>query len=157
MFLCPICNVENRQNAKFCRRCGRGRHELEEAARADSPERENIAHISVKEVSVPLSAVIASFEGQEPVDPNDESAPQCPQCWAKLRLTDKFCYGCGEPQPARNVSHLKTCTNCQSILPAGANFCFSCGAEVTTTRHKVRTPVELFADENSEFFPRFEA
>ncbi len=151
MFLCPLCNVENRQNAKFCRRCGRGRQELEEAAGGQP------APISVKEVPVPLSAVIASFEEQEPVDPNDESAPQCPQCWAKLRLTDKFCYGCGEPQPARNVSHMKTCSSCQSILPAGANFCFSCGSEVQASRRNVRTPVELFADENSEFFPRFEA
>lgn len=153
MFLCPICNVENRQNAKFCRRCGRTRQELEEAVQAQ-PEN---AHVSVKEVPVPISAVIASFEEQEPVDPNDDAAPQCPQCWAKLRLTDKYCYGCGEPQPARNVSHLSACRGCQSILPAGANFCFSCGAEVAASRRHVRTPVELFADENSEFFPRFEA
>jgi predicted amidophosphoribosyltransferase len=162
VFLCPVCRVENRQNAKFCRRCGRARLDLEQAGQA-SGSIESIAskvlteHASVKEVDVPTSAVVASFE-DESFEPLDETSPQCSACWAKLRLTDKFCFGCGEPQPERSLAHLKTCMQCQAILPLGANFCFSCGQEVNSSkRRNVRSPVELFTDENSEFFPRFEA
>lgn len=155
VFLCPICKVENRQNAKFCRRCGRARVELEPSKTAGGADAGTPV---VKEVAVPIAAVVATFEEEEIFEPADETAPQCSACWAKLRLTDKFCYGCGEPQPERNLSHLKACSQCQSLLPAGANFCFSCGHEVNSSqRRNVRSPVELFDDENSEFFPRFEA
>ena len=155
MFLCPVCKVENRQDAKFCRRCGRARVELEQVGPFSSPD--SSEHTSVKEVAVPTAAVVASF-ADETFEPIDETVPQCSACWAKLRLTDKFCFGCGEPQPERSMSLLKTCIQCQSLLPVGANFCFSCGAEVSSSqRRNVRSPVELFTDENSEFFPRFEA
>ncbi len=156
VFLCPICKVENRQNAKFCRRCGRARAELELA-------KENVGSNTagpptVKEVAVPTAVVVATFEEEEILEPADDIAPQCSACWAKLRLTDKFCFCCGEPQPERSVSHLKTCAHCQSLLPVAANFCFACGQEVSSAgRRNVRSPVELFSDENSEFFPRFEA
>lgn len=159
VFLCPVCKVENRQNAKFCRRCGRARLELEQAGQASGAgdSHDSSEHASVKEVAVPTSAVVASFE-DESFEPVDETSPQCSACWAKLRLTDKFCFGCGEPQPERSLSHLKTCAQCQAILPMGANFCFACGSEVSSSqRRNVRSPVELFTDENSEFFPRFEA
>jgi len=131
--------------------------ELEQAGQASLDANPSSEHASVKEVAVPISAVVASFE-DESFEPIDETAPQCSACWAKLRLTDKFCFGCGEPQPERSLSHLKTCAQCQAILPIGANFCFSCGQEVSSSqRRNVRSPVELFTDENSEFFPRFEA
>lgn len=156
VFLCPICKVENRQNAKFCRRCGRARVELEPAK--EGSDKVLPGSPTVKEVAVPTAAVVASFEEEEIFEPADETAPQCSACWAKLRLTDKFCFCCGESQPERSVSHLKTCTQCRSLLPAGANFCFACGQEVSSSqRRNVRSPVELFTDENSEFFPRFEA
>lgn len=156
VFLCPVCKVENRQNAKFCRRCGRSRLDLEQLTKsqqsADAP-----VHASVKEVPVPTAAVVASFE-DDTFEPINEAEPQCSACWAKLRLTDKFCFGCGEPQPERTMAHLKTCMQCHALLPLGANFCFSCGSEVSSSqRRNVRSPVELFTDENSEFFPRFEA
>lgn len=153
-FLCPVCKVENRQNAKFCRRCGRARAELETLLKSEETAG---AHVSVKEVAVPNSAVVASF-AEETFEPGDDTAPQCSACWAKLRLTDKFCFGCGESQPERSVAHLKTCLQCQAILPVSANFCFACGTELNgSQRRNVRSPVELFTDENSEFFPRFEA
>ncbi len=156
VFLCPICKVENRQNAKFCRRCGRARSELEKAREATDIT--PAANPTIKEVIVPTAAVVASFEQSEVLESAEETAPQCSSCWAKLRLTDKYCFCCGESQPARSVSHLKTCMQCQSLLPGGANFCFSCGQEVVASnRRNVRSPVELFTDENSEFFPRFEA
>jgi len=152
VFLCPVCQVENRQNAKFCRRCGRARLDLEQLGQGGGAAE----HASVKEVAVPTAAVVASFT-DEVFEAGDETAPQCSACWAKLRLTDKFCHGCGEPQPERSVSHLVTCAQCQALLPLGANFCFSCGSEVSSSRRNIRSPVELFTDENSEFFPRFEA
>lgn len=156
VFLCPICKVENRQNAKFCRRCGRARSDLEKAQEA--PSSTPPSNPTIKEVVVPTAAVVASFEEPEIFQSADEIAPQCSACWAKLRLTDKYCFCCGEPQPERSVSHLKTCIQCGSLLPGGANFCFACGQEViSSNRRHVRSPVELFTDENSEFFPRFEA
>jgi RNA polymerase subunit RPABC4/transcription elongation factor Spt4 len=86
------------------------------------------------------------------------SYPQCPECSTMLRATDKFCCWCGERQPERSIPYMKLCLVCNALLPGKANFCCVCGSSVTNfNRRKVKAPLELFHDEESEFFPKFEA
>jgi hypothetical protein len=90
--------------------------------------------------------------------PPDLNTPECPSCWKALRATDKFCCWCGEAQPNRVLPFLKLCLECSTFLPEKANYCYSCGTDVGySSRRKVRVPHELFKDEDSEFFPRFDA
>ncbi|MBS1955721.1 MAG: zinc ribbon domain-containing protein [Cyanobacteria bacterium SZAS-4] len=90
--------------------------------------------------------------------PPDLNSPECPSCWKALRATDKFCCWCGEAQPNRVLPFLKLCLECSTFLPEKANYCYSCGTDVGySSRRKVRVPHELFKDEESEFFPRFDA
>ncbi|MBI2809730.1 MAG: zinc ribbon domain-containing protein [Candidatus Melainabacteria bacterium] len=90
--------------------------------------------------------------------PPDLNSPECPSCWKALRATDKFCCWCGEAQPNRVLPFLKLCLECSTFLPEKANYCYSCGTDVGySSRRKVRMPHELFKDEESEFFPRFDA
>jgi hypothetical protein len=86
------------------------------------------------------------------------SYPHCPACRTMLRATDKFCCWCGDKQPDRSIPYMKMCLECNALLPEKANFCCVCGAQVSNfMRRKVKAPVELFRDEESEFFPKFEA
>lgn len=88
----------------------------------------------------------------------DFSTPQCPACWTALRSSDKYCCWCGEPQPLRAAPYMKVCVECNTQLPEKANFCHACGSDVSGRfKNKVRFPVELFKEEDSEFFPRFDA
>ncbi|CAN5663548.1 hypothetical protein BH10CYA1_BH10CYA1_51880 [soil metagenome] len=88
----------------------------------------------------------------------DLNSPECPSCWKALRATDKFCCWCGEAQPNRVLPFLKLCLECSTFLPEKANYCYACGTDVGySSRRKVRVPHELFKDEESEFFPRFDA
>jgi hypothetical protein len=85
-------------------------------------------------------------------------SPECPSCWTVLRWTDKFCCWCGEPQPNRALPFMKLCLECSTQLPEKANFCYSCGNDMTgKAARKVRFPHELFNEEESDFFPRFDA
>lgn len=210
MFFCPDCHVSNRTNAKFCRKCGKSRAELErtevsvavadappgsqigepaglqtphdtglnaqnvedrsESSQSDesgpAPEPVNLATISpdiemnvlpdaASSVSSPDAE--SSLSGHGAASP-DASAPECPSCWKVLRATDKFCCWCGEAQPNRVLPFLKLCLECSTFLPEKANFCYSCGTDVGyNSRRKVKVPHELFKDEDSEFFPRFNA
>ncbi|HEY9772377.1 MAG TPA: zinc ribbon domain-containing protein [Planktothrix sp.] len=89
---------------------------------------------------------------------SDISAPECPACWTVLRATDQYCCWCGEPQPSRALPLMKMCLECNTKLPEKANFCFDCGHNVSDrVTQKVRFPLELFHEEESEFFPRFDA
>ena len=95
-------------------------------------------------------------DGESPREPAPD--PHCPSCRTMLRATDKFCCWCGEPQPLRNLPLRKTCSQCSTVLPEKANFCYSCGAELAAANNKkIRFPIELFTEEESEFFPRFDA
>ncbi|HEY9679406.1 MAG TPA: zinc ribbon domain-containing protein [Drouetiella sp.] len=88
----------------------------------------------------------------------EQQPPQCPSCWETLRATDKFCCWCGEAQPNRVLPFMKLCLECNTFLPEKANYCYACGTDVGySSRRKVRLPAELFKDEDSEFFPRFDA
>lgn len=172
MFFCPVCQIENRLDAKFCRKCGQSREALEQHAMAvvtkpaaeavvavDSGEtghrgvgnsetsRENdfVSEISSAEINLAGDAAAPDF-----------SKPECPACLTALRFTDKFCCWCGEAQPLRNPN-LLTCMRCTTILPTRANFCYSCGAQVSNGNRKVRAHEDLFSDEDSEDFPRFHA
>jgi ribosomal protein L40E len=84
--------------------------------------------------------------------------PHCFSCHSGLRSTDKFCSWCGEPQPNRLYPYLKVCPGCDQRLPHRANYCFACGRDVGVhPRVPMRMPTELFNEEESEFFPTFEA
>lgn len=161
MFVCPQCNVENRSNAKFCRKCGQPRAELECLSVTQPPVESAPRPNALREE--PAAVVTINQGPMEPVGQSegaiDEAvAPECPSCWTVLRATDKFCCWCGSAQPNRIQPFMKLCLECNTQLPEKANFCFSCGADVSTySRLKVRAPLELFKDEDSEFFPRFEA
>ncbi len=224
MFFCPDCHVSNRSDAKFCRRCGRSRSDLERAevsvAVAETPSASAsetpstsasetpTASVSesptasvaesptapVDEIPIPEAvSVHLSVSSPEPLQepelftpgedfddpqvsadapelavnieqevslsaPPDLNSPECPSCWKALRATDKFCCWCGEAQPNRVLPFLKLCLECSTFLPEKANYCYSCGTDVGySSRRKVRVPHELFKDEESEFFPRFDA
>lgn len=84
--------------------------------------------------------------------------PTCPACGSNVRATDKFCIWCGERQPMRVMPKMKRCSECRAQLPMTANFCYVCGSDVGLHhRRKVRAPAELFAEEDPELFPTFEA
>lgn len=216
MFTCPVCQAENRHDAKFCRKCGQARAGLERASaasratperpasqpvvlrnaavqdavvqdaelqdaavqnsppqgeegqrqavlRADAPsenvQRESGQHESLSRESAqspPVSPEVVSVPEQNALP--DFSSPECPTCWTALRVSDKYCSWCGEPQPMRTLPYERACLRCSMLLPQKANFCHACGNEVTVNAwRKVRTPAELFEEEGSEFFPRFEA
>ena len=171
MFTCPDCQVDNRADAKFCRKCGRTRAELEVAAVISSAEpfahgamvattgkaeQEGRSEPLPEALSEPRPAVLPA--APQTSDIADSSRPQCPSCWTTLRSTDRFCCSCGAPQPHRFMPFLRVCLSCSSLLPEKANYCYHCGIQVPgTSKHRVRAPIELFRDEDSEFFPRFDA
>lgn len=234
MFFCPDCHVSNRTDAKFCRKCGKSRAELErtgtrdeavlsqvESGRVEDATKQIAEEVSAlesveadewKSVSAPESATepvnatpssapettvepkkaaaqalvmnsvaqpgadslvseppsedsgtpslsVQLEEGEVSLSaPPEISGPECPNCWKALRATDKFCCWCGEAQPNRVLPFLKLCLECSTFLPEKANFCYSCGTDVGySSRRKVKVPHELFKDEDSEFFPRFNA
>jgi|688.fasta_scaffold444117_2 hypothetical protein len=108
-----------------------------------------------------VNATVVSVNIEEDISVSsqpDLATPECPSCWKALRATDKFCCWCGEAQPNRVLPFLKLCLECSTFLPEKANYCYSCGTDVGySSRRKVRVPHELFKDEESEFFPRFDA
>lgn len=201
MFFCPDCHVSNRTDAKFCRKCGKSRTELERTETRDEAISSKVESGPVVEeapkpvqeemtATPPTSAIedtssdsTPSAAGRTPAEeargeqsdapaltvrleeeevslsaPPDVSGPECPNCWRALRATDKFCCWCGEAQPNRVLPFLKLCLECSTFLPEKANFCYSCGTDVGySSRRKVKVPHELFKDEDSEFFPRFNA
>jgi membrane protease subunit (stomatin/prohibitin family) len=168
-FQCPLCLVNNRAAAKFCRKCGRPRDVLKKYV--ESPAFETVAFTET-------AAVDQQYVDETP-DANDSKAretdstnvihvaarqphvqanPECPGCSSIVRTSDRFCCWCGEVQPMRVERHFKTCSNCSQSLPARANFCFECGhADASAGNLRMRVPTELFGEESSEFFPTFEA
>lgn len=202
MFVCPSCHIENRETAKFCRRCGRAREdepsspsdandakpkgakgktssskaasvdEPKASVRGESPAREakTPAREAKKEKNKPEEQPEATREGadaegsaiEEPSPPEmthlmAAGASQCPSCWSAVRASDRFCCWCGQEQPTRLAPYVKVCLECNTHLPERANFCFSCGTDVShQSRRKVTVPYELFQEEDSELFPRFE-
>ena len=172
MFVCPECKVENRSDAKFCRKCGRSRADLEKERGATSlPTSDNRTEkLSEARQATPSQSAVATSDKpqlesittpaseQQHEKSADFSSPDCPVCWTPLRSTDKFCCWCGAAQPNRVLPFFKLCLECSTQLPEKANFCFWCGADVCSpSRRRVRVSAELFRDEESEFFPRFDA
>ncbi|HEY9719939.1 MAG TPA: zinc ribbon domain-containing protein, partial [Trichormus sp.] len=120
-----------------------------QAAEVEPATRSNQGSVEQKPLTYTLSTT---------PPPPDFSTPQCPACWTPLRASDKYCCWCGEPQPLRAVPFMKVCVDCNTQLPEKANFCHACGSDVSGRfKNKVRFPVELFKEEDSEFFPRFDA
>lgn len=53
---------------------------------------------------------------------------QCPSCQARLAADQKFCPGCGTPNPAAQAQE-RHCTSCGAALKPGRKFCAGCGAK----------------------------
>jgi hypothetical protein len=106
-------------------------------------------------------AVAPSAPDDEPgraAETGRRGGPTCPACGSNVRATDKFCIWCGERQPMRVMPKMKRCSECRAQLPMTANFCYVCGSDVGPHhRRKVRAPSELFAEEDPELFPTFDA
>lgn len=182
MFVCPNCQSENRETAKFCRRCGRARDEdaAEGAAESDKDTakgssdenktksgsgqdtRQSKGSSKDAEASQGGASTAKQQDSPEPAPPEMSQlmaagSSQCPSCWSAVRASDRFCCWCGQEQPARLLPYFKVCLDCSTHLPEKANFCFSCGTDVShQSRRKVTVPYELFQEEDSELFPRFE-
>jgi predicted amidophosphoribosyltransferase len=184
-FVCPLCMVENRADAKFCRRCGKPRAELNAIANSSSallPADSASPTVSLSPESSLPSDDPASPEVSSQ-DPNPTQAsfslievekdmgaieatkspvlhalPECPTCFTALRIADKFCSWCGEAQPIRVLPDTIICPGCETQLPPKANYCFACGRHIgSQPRLALRLPTELFKDEDSELFPLFDA
>jgi len=146
VFICPSCQTENRETAKFCRKCGLPRDEAQPETVAPEPQ------------PVPEPELIAEPEPEPEPAPPRRAVPTCPSCGANVRLADKFCIWCGEKQPQRTRVKMKRCPDCRTQLPLKANFCFVCGADVGPhAKVRVGTEAELFGEEDPELFPKFEA
>lgn len=127
-FICPICEAENRQSARFCRRCGRSRLALEREERVGESGAEKLHQLV------------------------------CPRCTSPVRVTDSYCSYCGDSQPYRILAHMKVCRDCGTQMPEVANFCYACGTDVGNLSTKqVPVPVALFEDDDPDSFPQFEA
>ena len=57
---------------------------------------------------------------------NRDALLQCPNCHAKLAAGQKFCPGCGTPNPAAKTQE-RFCTGCATALKPGQKFCAECG------------------------------
>jgi predicted amidophosphoribosyltransferase len=138
-FICPLCQADNRANAKFCRLCGK--------PRLDLPEPPQIAE----------AGSFVAGQKLEQIHIGGKST-LCRQCQAQVRGTDKFCSWCGQEGPCDSLADSLDCPKCQKRLPAQANFCFACGTHVGPhKRLKLRPPGEIFQAEDAEFFPTFDA
>src|SRR5579883_1046173 len=127
VFICPMCNAENRENARFCRRCGRSRISLEREQQSAQP--------TLIEKSREL---------------------QCLRCASPVRITDSYCSSCGDAQPYRILANMKVCRECGTQMPELANFCFACGTDVGGSSTKqVPVPVALFEEDDPEMLPSF--
>jgi ribosomal protein L40E len=183
-FICPLCQAENRANAKFCRLCGKPRLDLDkdldkdfdigfsaelkvELESADNSRNLQTAEEETFILSQSLEqiqnesdcagieqAVLADFAPAKAGFPST----LCRQCQAQVRGTDKFCSWCGQVGPCDSFANSLYCPKCQKQLPAQANFCFACGEHVGPhKRLKLRPPGEIFQAEDAEFFPTFDA
>jgi ribosomal protein L40E len=142
-FICPLCQAENRVNAKFCRLCGKPRLDLDRGF-------EQVAEGTEENM-------IVESQKLEQIQAVSKSTV-CRQCHAQVRGTDKFCSWCGQEGPCDELADSLDCPKCHKRLPAQANFCFACGVHVGPhKRLKLRPPGELFQSEDAEFFPTFDA
>ena len=136
MFTCPACQTENRETAKFCRKCGLPREKAPDEPEPAPPD--------------PPAPAPAAAE--------QRVAPRCPSCGANVRAADKFCIWCGEAQPQRAGPKMKRCAECRTQLPLAANFCYVCGSDAGQhQRRRVRPESELFGEDDPDLFPKFEA
>jgi predicted amidophosphoribosyltransferase len=140
-FICPLCQAENRADAKFCRLCGKPRLNLDCAVKLQNTEADSVA----------------APQELEQIQAGSKST-LCRQCQAQVRSTDRFCSWCGQEGPCDGFADCLYCPKCQKRLPAQANFCFACGVHVGPhKRLKLRPPGEIFQAEDAEFFPTFDA
>jgi hypothetical protein len=157
-FQCPLCLVNNRAGAKFCRKCGRPRDVLAQYVEPNVAAPANTLSSSPALTSTPTASAETSASALDNVEPGAHTNPECSGCSSIVRASDRFCCWCGESQPIRNVRAHRGCPMCSQILSARANYCFQCGHDVAERdKLRMRVPADLFVEESSEFFPTFEA
>lgn len=165
---CRACQAENRLTAKFCRQCGDMLIKPAEKKVAEElPDLFYAALAEPVEQEIQVPAVVC---GQENKPETSEALVlhrtvieikdfpgNCPGCNVLVRQADLFCLWCGHKQAEKPKVLTKACAGCKIQLPIPANFCFHCGLDATCGSLKtVRPPTHMFAEEESELFPRFE-
>jgi ribosomal protein L40E len=165
---CRACQAENRLTAKFCRQCGdmlikpAAKKVVEQlpdlfyAALAEpAKEDNNVAGMDVAADPKPETANDLLLH--LPVIETKGFPVNCPGCNVLVRQADLFCLWCGHKQADKPKVLTKACAGCKIQLPMPANFCFHCGLDATCGNlQTVRPPTHMFAEEESDLFPRFE-
>lgn len=127
IFICPVCEAENRQSARFCRRCGRSRLVLEREERGES--------------TTAKPALLTCSRCTAPVRVTDSYCSYCGDAQPYRILADmKVCRDCGVQMP-------EVANFCYSCGVDVANH----------SPKQVPVPVALFEDEDPDNFPQFEA
>ncbi len=161
VFICPLCNIDNRAGAKFCRRCGTARAEIEAVMPRPELQHREVEPTELKSRKLQQTPVVTALPAKQDLSPVSFPAayvqPLCVSCDTLLRASDRFCCWCGDAQPLRMQPPVKSCPQCTQNLPVRANYCFDCGKQVSGGRLQTRIPSELFKEESSEFFPTYDA
>jgi hypothetical protein len=131
-------------------------HVQKVCTQASHAEAGHVQAVHTEPIHTHTTQVPASIQNIEPIQ-SKIHPPECPGCFGAVRRTDKFCCWCGECQPERYTATELSCSSCSVPLPSGANFCFMCGKSVVAIPWLRRVSVELFKQEESEFFPTFQA
>ena len=113
MKICPDCNKEIADNAKFCDGCGT---EIVEAVFCPKCG----AQVSAEATFCQNCGVSLAKENE------DEKPKTCPNCGKELVTGAKFCDSCG----TEIVEAAVLCPKCGAQVSAEATFCQSCGASL---------------------------
>lgn len=95
IFICPMCKAHNRQNARFCRRCGRSRAELEEDGNAGA----DAAHKQLCCLSclcpIRVTDSFCSYCGAPQPFRILPNMKVCRDCGVQMPSEANYCYACG--------------------------------------------------------------
>ncbi len=126
-FICPVCEAENRQTARFCRRCGRSRLALDKPEDSDKSSKRTLELTCPKCVSpVRVTDSYCSHCGDSQPFRILPDMKVCRDCGTQMPELANYCYACGT-----DVSKHST--------------------------NQVPVPIALFEDDDPDGFPQFEA
>jgi ribosomal protein L40E len=126
-FICPVCEAENRQSARFCRRCGRSRLVLEREERGETqPTKTSLLTCSRCTAPVRVTDSYCSYCGDPQPYRILAEMKVCRDCGTQMPEVANFCYACGVDVANHSVK-------------------------------QVPVPVALFEEEDPDSFPQFEA
>lgn len=126
-FICPVCEAENRQSARFCRRCGRSRLDLERDERGASSD-EKTKELSCQRCSSPVRVTDSYCSHCGDAQPYRILADMkvCRDCGTQMPEVANFCYACGTDVGSHSLK-------------------------------QVPVPIALFEEEDPDSLPSFEA